>query len=189
MASIVDEETAKAWQELVGKKSKKEEDKEVKEEKEEKEAEIDQDKEIAAAWLTGGLESEISSPGVSAPVLQAEAVSSLEDFAETVPKKEEEKEVKPYVARMYETEAAHENEKEEVYEESAENLFNRMVRPLDAAELRQDMPRVRMQTASELMNENEDAREIVKYIERKQDTSALPFMKQDREFKKYKRMH
>jgi hypothetical protein len=190
MAKIVDEETDKAWKELIGKKNSEEKKEDNEEKKEEK---IEEDKEIAAAWLTGGLEEEISTGRVVAPVLESntQPVASLEDFAMSAPGKkkedEEKKEVK-YDLRMYETEGKYEDMKKEVYEESAENLFNRFVKPLDTHELRQDT-RVRMPTQSELMGGRGETRDVVKYVERKADTSSLPFMKGESraEFKKYRR--
>jgi hypothetical protein len=190
MAKIIETETEKAWEELVG-KPKKEEKEEKEEEKEESEKEEGkgEEQEKAAAWLTGGLEDEISGGKMTAPVLQMNLtpVESLEDFASSIPKKEEKKEGKPYETRMYETKGAYENE-DEIYKESAENLFGRMVRPLDTNELRQDIPRVRIPAPTELRGPGmeEDMR---KYVERKQDSSELPFMRQEKrlEVKKYKK--
>lgn len=138
------------------------------------------------------MEDEVSG-NVIAPVLQSNPVpvESLEDFASTIPKKEEKKEgeEKPYETRMYETRGEYDSRKE-VYEETAENLFGRFVKPLDTNELRQDFPRVRMPAPTELgRNEQQN---FMKYIENKPksiESQSPAFLEREKrvELKKYKK--
>jgi hypothetical protein len=193
MADLIEKETEKAWEELVGKKKeKKEEKKEINEEKEEETAKGEEEK--AAVWLTGGLEDEVSGGGMTAPVLQSNPVpvESLEDFASSIPKKkEEEKEEKPYDARMYETRGEYDSRKE-IYEETAENLFGRFVKPLDTNELRQDFPRVRMPTPTEFLNKENEREEMIKYVDKKPaalESQGLSFLQHEKrlDIRKYKK--
>jgi len=174
MAKIIDEETKKAWEELVMKKEEKEE--------EEKDSEVKEEKEKAAEWLTGGgLENEVTS-GISAPVLHSNPVpvESLEDVSFAPKKKEEKKET-----RMYETEGQmrlkyEDVHKREIYEETPENLLGRIVRPRDMSELRpliqSKMERLRMREEMEESLNPEKALSM-KYIERKSEKTTLPFKK------------
>jgi len=197
MTSSIDEETNKAWEILTAKKRdqgnkiasqdkgkekvQKKEEKKIEEQKTEDTKEIHQEEqEKAAVWLTGGLEEEIRGPGVIAPVFESSAiqpVSSLDDFASTIPSKKEEDENKG--VRMYETQAQFKQYETttEAYEETAENLFSRMIKPLDTRELK-DIPRF---APTELMGgPRGEARESVKYIEMKHETSELPFLKTEK---------
>jgi len=194
MNSSIDDETNKAWEALSSNKivsqdknkdkknEKKSEPKkeESKEEKKTEEKEIHQEEaEKAAVWLTGGLEHEIQGPGVIAPVLQSSAiqpVSSLDDFASSIPSEKKDEEKKG--VRMYETQAQFKQYETTTaaYQETAENLFSRMVRPMDTSELR-GIPKF---APTELMGGRGEARESVKYMDMKHETSELPFLKTEK---------
>ena len=202
---MADEDLKKAWEKLkekrkeelenaefllLGKELKETGETNKEENKKENEESPDSSEEKAAVWLTGGLE-EVTSARAEAPVLpmqEIQPVSSLEDISggsveRNIASKETKKETRPY-----ETESnVYEEAKEEVYEESPENLFSRMVKPLQMRELRQDIPSVAMPMMSEIGTE--ERREMVKYIESKQESSELAFMQREKigEIKKYKK--
>ena len=200
----IDEETKNAWEKLKKKSKKEIEEAEallsgMTEEGKTGEGKIEgtvgssKEKAKAAEWLTGGLEEEVMTRA-EAPVLPMQAIqpiASLEEVAEFPSRERKEgegKETRPYEtgARPYETRG----EREEIYEETSENLFNRMVRPLDITELRQDIPRVRLPVPQELRGIEAAREQIVKYVERRDESSELPFMKKgiEREdIQKYKK--
>ena len=191
MNSHITEETRKALEILREKKSEKKE-KEEEKKAEEKEIKQEEEQEKAAVWLTGGLEDEIhSSRGAITPSLQINPVSSLEDVSTEIPTTKKEGEEKK-TARPYETEAKTIYEtsggREEIYEETPENLFSRLVRPMEAFELRQQTPRVQMPVPSELREI--EGRDIIKYVERKPESSELSFLRHEKreEFRKYKKI-
>jgi len=190
--AVLDEETKKAWEALTQNKKeeksekKTEENKEKKSEKEEEKTE--QEEEKAAVWLTQGeLEREVSD--FTTPVLHmsqnVQPVSSLEDFAGPERKKEEKK---SFEMRPYETESKAYLKKEEAYEESAENLFGRMIKPMDARELRQELPRIRMHSGDDF---GEGQGISIRSLENRPESPSLPFMSQEKreDIRKYKKNH
>jgi hypothetical protein len=184
MAKIAKEETEKALKELVAHKQKKEKPKEEKEEKVEEK--IQEDKEVAAAWLTGGLESEVSS-SVSAPVLESHPVELLDDFASQAPSREKKAEKKE--TRMYETEGTRkydsQTHKRELYEETPENLFGRIVKPMNVLDLRPEPRMDRIRTAGEQREEFNPERALtMKYADRT-PAETLPFRRGKEDLKKY----
>lgn len=204
MAKLADKELENALEELAGKAKNNKKESKGKENKEKEKASDDKgsrvqkiddkdesEEEKAAVWLTGGLENEISGGNVSAPVLQSNPVpvESLEDFAGAIPKKDEKKdESKPYDSRMYETRGEYDSGKQ-VYEETAENLFGRFVKPMDVGELRQDFPKVRVPVPTEFGINDRPEKMYVENRPKAIEERGLSFMEKEKklEVKKYRK--